>query len=77
MPHTVNAEVFSIDAFSGHADYQEMEEYLRCQNPEKVKKLFIVHGDYEAQVPYSKVLEKAGFKNIVIPQAGEVFRINK
>lgn len=75
MPHQVNAEIFSIDAFSGHADYQEMEEYLRCQNPEKVKKVFIVHGDYEAQVPYSKVLENAGFKNIVIPKPGESFKI--
>ena len=75
MPHTVKAEVFSIDAFSGHADYQEMEEYLRCQNPEKVKQVFIVHGDYEAQLPYSKVLEKAGFKNITIPQPGEVYTI--
>ena len=74
-PHTVNAEVFKIDAFSGHADYQEMEQYLRCQNPEKVKKLFIVHGDYEAQVPYSKVLAKAGFKDIVIPTPGEVFQL--
>ena len=75
MPHVVKAEVFSIDAFSGHADYQEMEEYLRCQNPDKVKKVFIVHGDYNAQVPYSKVLENAGFKDIVIPSPGDVFEI--
>ena len=75
MPHVVNAEVFSIDAFSGHADYMEMEEYLRCQNPEKVKKVFIVHGDYNAQLAYGKVLEKAGFKDIVIPEAGETFKI--
>ena len=52
-----------------------MEEYLRCQDPAKVKKVFIVHGDYKAQVPYSEVLKKAGFKNIVIPEAGEVFAI--
>ena len=54
---------------------EEMEEYLRCQNPEKVKKVFIVHGDYEAQLPYSEVLKKAEFKNIVIPEAGEVFQL--
>ena len=75
MPHDVKAEVFSIDAFSGHADYKEMEEYLRCQNPDKVKKVFIVHGDYEAQVPYSEVLKKAGFKDVVIPSPGEVYTI--
>ena len=54
---------------------KEMEEYLRCQNPAKVKKVFIVHGDYEAQLPYSEVLKKAGFKDIVIPEPGEVCQL--
>lgn len=77
MPHTVNAEIFSINAFSGHGDYKEMVQYLSCQDPEKVKKLFLVHGDYKAQLSYSKVLAKAGFKNIVIPAAGETFKIGR
>lgn len=75
MPHTVNAEIFSIDAFSGHGDYKEMIQYLSCQDLEKVKKLFLVHGDYEVQLSYRKVLAKAGFKDIIIPAAGETFKI--
>ena len=76
MPHHVNAEVFSIDAFSGHGDYSEMAEYLKCQNPDKLKKVFIVHGEEQVQQKYAKYLKKNnGFKNIVIPEAGETFKI--
>jgi len=76
MPHKVNAEVFSIDAFSGHGDYKEMAEYLKCQNPDKVKKVFVVHGEEQVQRKYAGYLKKNnGFKNIVIPEPGESFKI--
>src|SRR5690606_22809498 len=38
----VNATVEILDAFSGHADYQEIIQYLSCQDPERVKKMFLV-----------------------------------
>lgn len=76
MPHKVNAEIFSVDAFSGHGDYKEMSEYLKCQNPEKVKKVFIVHGEAEVQEKYAKYIQKNnGFKNVVIPEPGETFKL--
>ncbi len=76
MPHKVNAEVRSIDAFSGHGDYQEMAEYLRCQNPDKVKKVFVVHGEAGVQERYAKYLRKNnGFKDVVIPEAGEMVEL--
>lgn len=75
-PHIVNAEIFSVDAFSGHGDYKEMSEYLKCQNPEKVKKVFIVHGEAEVQEKYAKYIQKNnGFKNVVIPEPGETFKL--
>ena len=75
-PHKVNAEIFSVDAFSGHGDYKEMSEYLKCQNPDKVKKVFIVHGEAEVQEKYAKYIEKNnGFKNVVIPEPGETFKL--
>lgn len=75
MPHQVKAEIFKIDTFSGHGDYEEMIDYLKCQNPEKLKKLFIVHGEYEVQQAYAKNLKKAGFLNIEIPKAGDTFEL--
>ena len=73
--HAVNAEVFEIDAFSGHGDYKEMIDYLSCQDPSKVKKTFIVHGALEAQQFYKRQLRKEGWDNIFIPEAGEEFEL--
>lgn len=75
FPHQVNAEIYSIDAFSGHGDYKELEHYVKCQNPKQLKKLFIVHGEYEAQKFYADVLKKDGFTNIEIPEAGSVYEL--
>ena len=65
---------FREDAFSGHGDYKEMIDYLSCQDPSKVKKTFLVHGDIEAQQFYKRQLRVRPAKNIVI-LAGEVFEL--
>ena len=70
--HQLNAEVFQIDAFSGHGDYEEMKSYLQCQDKKTVKKVFLVHGDPLASLAYQKVLKDDGFTDVIIPQAGEV-----
>ncbi len=75
-PHKVNAEIFSIDALSGHADYSEMRDYLSCLDTKKVKKTFIVHGDYSAQHSFYNVLHEEGFRNIMIPEPGDTVVID-
>lgn len=68
--YPVNAEVFRIDSYSGHGDYKEMAEYLECQIKDQLKGIFLVHGDYEAQLAYKPYLESKGFSNIEIPEKG-------
>jgi metallo-beta-lactamase family protein len=67
----VKAEIAIMDSFSAHADYSEMIGLLKCQDPHKVKKLFLVHGEIETQTEFKKKLEAEGFKNILIPAQGE------
>lgn len=69
--HRLKAEVFSIDAFSGHGDYEEMKQYLQCQNKQELKKVFLVHGDAEALKAYQKVLLDDGFPNVVCATKGQ------
>jgi metallo-beta-lactamase family protein len=71
--HPVLAKIAKIEAFSGHGDYNEMKEFLSCQDTKLIKKTFLVHGEYEVQQFYQKELEKAGFHDIEIPEAGEEF----
>jgi len=73
--HKVRAEIFELDSFSGHADYNEMIKFLECQDKDAIEKLFLVHGEYETQQSYSKALKQAGFKNIAIPDRGETYDI--
>jgi metallo-beta-lactamase family protein len=71
--YPVRAEIRKLESFSGHGDYREMIAYLNCQDKEKLKKVFLVHGEYESQLGYKKHLEASGFKSIAIPAPGEEF----
>ncbi len=68
--HPVRATIERIEAFSGHGDYHEMEDYISCQDKSQLKKVFLVHGEYEASQFYQSKLEEAGFRNISILGAG-------
>jgi metallo-beta-lactamase family protein len=75
VKHPVKAKIERIEAFSGHGDYSEMADYLSCQDASQVKKVFLVHGEIEAQTAYKKTLESKGFSNIEIPAAGEDYTL--
>ena len=75
VKHPVKAEVERIEAFSGHGDYNEMINFLSCQDTAQVKKVFLVHGEYKAQQAYKHSLEKAGFNHVLIPEAGEDYTL--
>jgi metallo-beta-lactamase family protein len=65
--YPVVASVEVIDSYSAHADYNEMLSYLSCQDPSRVRKLFLVHGVIEVQEAFSGRLHDAGFRDIMIP----------
>lgn len=69
--HQVKAEVLSMRNFSAHADYKEMIDFLKCQNPDEVKKLILVHGDKDVEEEFALKLNKEGFLNIEIPALGD------
>ncbi len=69
--YEVKAEIARLEAYSGHADYREMIAYLRCQDKGSVKKLFLVHGDSEAQDHFMAELLQEGFREVHCPGAGE------
>jgi metallo-beta-lactamase family protein len=71
----VKCRVETMDSFSGHGDYNEMLEFLSCQTPERVKEVFLVHGEYETQVAFKLKLEKAGYRKIHIPALYEAVKI--
>jgi metallo-beta-lactamase family protein len=65
--YEVKAEVKSIKSMSAHGDYEDLLHFLACQDPAKVKKIFLVHGEYEVQQHFSGKLKEKGFVNVEIP----------
>ena len=64
----VNAEVGVIRSMSAHGDYEDLSQWLACQHPKDVKKLFLVHGEYDVQQIFRNWLLKKGFPEIEIPE---------
>ena len=70
--YKVRATLARIDAYSGHADYKELIQYLSCQKGNKrLKKIFVVHGENDARDAYAKHLKDAGFKQAYVPKFRE------
>jgi metallo-beta-lactamase family protein len=65
--HEVHAEIGAMHSMSAHGDYEDMSQWLSCQDPQKVQQLFLVHGEYAVQQDFKERLQKKGFNSIEIP----------
>jgi metallo-beta-lactamase family protein len=67
----VRAEVIVMDSFSAHGDYQEIIQFLSCQNKSKVKRIFLVHGEIDVQTIFREKLLAEGYADVYIPNHQE------
>lgn len=75
MTYPVIAEIGIMRSMSAHGDYDDLCQFLACQNPALVKRLFIVHGEYDVQMDFQRSLQKKGFKDVQIPKLHETFHL--
>ncbi len=73
--YEVIAEVKSIKSMSAHGDYEDLLRFMACQQPEKVKQVFLVHGDYEVQQQFAQTLKENQFKRVTIPAQHQEYEI--
>jgi metallo-beta-lactamase family protein len=66
--HEVHAEIGSIRSMSAHGDYEDLSQWLACQDIKLVSKLFLVHGEYEVQQDFKTRLVRKGFTEVEIPE---------
>lgn len=71
----VVAEVQSIQSMSAHGDYEDLLKFISCQDAVKVKKVFLVHGDYDVQQVFREKLIAKGFLNVEIPDRHQEFEL--
>jgi metallo-beta-lactamase family protein len=73
--HDVIAEVRSIASMSAHGDYEDLLHFLDCQDPEQIKQLFLVHGEYDVQQRFAQRLKDSGFKHVAIPDPHQEYEL--
>ena len=72
-PYHVEAEIKEIRSFSAHGDYEDLCTFLGCQDTKQIKKLFLVHGEYDVQQVFRSKLLKKGFSQIEIPALHQTY----
>lgn len=68
QPHEVNAEIGEMRSMSAHGDYEDLMQFLSCQDPRKVQQLFLVHGEPDVQKDFKARLIRKGFLDVQIPE---------
>jgi metallo-beta-lactamase family protein len=71
----VAAKVIYTDIFSGHTDKHGLLKYMNHQDKRKLKKVFLVHGEYQSMQDFSETLQKEGFSNIELPDYGQTYEL--
>lgn len=74
-PFQVNADVEMIRSLSAHGDYEDLCQFISCQDPKAVEKLFIVHGELDVQEVFQSKLRRKGFEDVVIPHLHQTFSL--
>jgi metallo-beta-lactamase family protein len=71
----VAAEVGQMKSLSAHGDQDDLARFIGCQDAEKVKKVFLVHGEYLVQQELSARLNRKGFDKIEMPSMHQEFEL--
>lgn len=72
----VLAEIGQIKSMSAHGDTDDLCRFIGCQDAEKVKGVFLVHGEYLVQQELTTRLNRKGFEKIEMPSMHQEFILN-
>jgi metallo-beta-lactamase family protein len=73
-PMRVRAQIESIDSLSGHADQQELLDWMAPVAP-TLKKVFLVHGEPDAMTVLKGKIEERYKLEVVMPKRGDRFEV--
>ena len=73
-PYEVHAQVREISGFSGHADREELLQWLEASTGEGRPHIFLVHGDPDQLQPLGEELQRRGYE-VTIPNRGDSFTL--
>jgi metallo-beta-lactamase family protein len=71
--YDVMAEVGEMRSMSAHGDYDDLCQFIACQDIAAIKALFLVHGEYEVQEEFKERLLHKGLRYVEIPDFHEQY----
>ncbi|MES2795100.1 MAG: MBL fold metallo-hydrolase [Bacteroidota bacterium] len=71
----VKANIEKIDVFSGHADQDGLLKFVNYQSKEKLKNIFLVHGESSSMDVFKELLQNEGYSSVTIPLRGQSFEL--
>lgn len=74
-PCDVRAEVGQIKSMSAHGDVDDLLQFLSCQDPAKLKKIFLVHGESDVQKRFAEKLDLRGYSSVEIPSRHDQYEL--
>ena len=70
-PHKLRSEVAVMNHYSAHADEPGLVDFIRQLPEDRLKNIFLVHGDLKRQELFRNALNEAGYNHVHIPTQGE------
>ncbi|MGQ9561051.1 MAG: MBL fold metallo-hydrolase RNA specificity domain-containing protein [Candidatus Oleimicrobiaceae bacterium] len=74
-PHRLRAEVAILNAFSAHADRDELLAYVQGMRPEQLRHLFVVHGEPSQAEALAEALRALVKCEVRVPELGDAAEI--
>ncbi len=69
----LRAQVVTMNGFSAHADKNGLLKYFNGLNKEKLRHVFVVHGEAEQSVTFAETIRSQGFPNVEVPERLELY----
>ena len=74
-PQLVSAEIGQMHGMSAHGDTDDLTQFIANQLPEKVKGIFLVHGEHVVQKAFAERLSLKGFQRIESPSQHQEYSL--
>ncbi len=69
--YQLKADVVTVNGFSGHADRQELLDYVGELLWPGLQAAYVVHGEESSSLAFAESLREAGIGRVVVPRLGE------
>ena len=72
---SLRARVKVLNAFSAHADYNELLGYLDHYSKKELRKILLVHGEKDAQASLREKMKERGYRDVEAIKYGKKYRV--